>query len=288
MAESPSHRFGQVVGNLLEEILLPELIKFCDGHDLYVDRHGDRVNVRKGRKVSWEDKYGNTHDLDFVIEKGGSPTVRGRPVAFIEAAWRRYSKHSRAKAQEIQGAVLPVSEKYELDAPFLGAVLAGVFTPPSLDQLRSLGFCVVFLPYESIVAAFEHVGIDARFDEATPDPQFRACVDNIEALSKKDRDHVKQAVLGANRAGFDEFFRLLRRKLERIPDRIAVLPLFGDSVDFTTAAEAMHFVMNFDKIIGVGAFRKFEIIVRFSNDDEIRGMFSEESEVINFLRYVAG
>jgi hypothetical protein len=173
MAESPSHRFGQVVGNLLEEILLPELLRFCEERLLYLDRHGSRVNVRRGKKVSWEDKYGNFHDLDFVIEKDGSADVRGRPVAFIEAAWRRYTKHSKAKAQEIQGAVLPISEKFRLEAPFLGAILAGIFTLPSLEQLRSLGFNIVYLPYESIVAAFSNVGINARFDEATPDADFR-------------------------------------------------------------------------------------------------------------------
>lgn len=169
MAESPSHRFGQIVGNLLEEILLPVLQNFCEERRLYLDRHGKRVGVRKGKKVSWEDNYGNTHDLDFVIEKDGSAENRGRPVAFIEAAWRRYTRHSKAKAQEIQGAILPIAEKYENDKPFLGAVLAGEFTRSSLDQLKSLGFEVVYLPYETIVDAFQSVNIDVRFGDETPD-----------------------------------------------------------------------------------------------------------------------
>src|SRR5262245_30590782 len=120
MAESPSHRFGQIIGNLLEEILLPVLLAFCQERDLYLDRHGSRTGVRGGKRVEWEDKYGNTHVLDFVIEKGGTANERGRPVAFIEAAWRRYTKHSRNKAQEIQGAILPIADKYERDIPFLG------------------------------------------------------------------------------------------------------------------------------------------------------------------------
>lgn len=106
MAQSPSHKFGQIVGNLLEDILTPVLQKFCHERGLYLDIKGPRPGVRKGRKVTWQDKYGNLHDLDFVIEKDGSPGKRGRPVAFIEAAWRRYTKHSRNKAQEIQGAIL--------------------------------------------------------------------------------------------------------------------------------------------------------------------------------------
>jgi hypothetical protein len=38
--------------------------------------------------------------------------------------------------------------------PFLAAVLAGVFTTGSLEQLRSLGFQVLYFPYETLIAAF--------------------------------------------------------------------------------------------------------------------------------------
>lgn len=172
MADSPSHRFGQIVGNLLEELLRPVLKKFCDDRGLYLDIQGMRSGVRQGKTVTWLDKYGNTHALDFVIEKGGTDTRRGRPVAFVEAAWRRYSKHSRNKAQEIQGAVLPIADHYNWDKPFLGAVLAGVFTEGSLDQLRSMGFKILHFPYKSIVNAFSSVGINVQFDESTPDKDF--------------------------------------------------------------------------------------------------------------------
>lgn len=286
MAESPSHRFGQVVGNLLEEILKPELLRFCEERGLYLDRHGARVNVRKGRKVSWEDKYGNSHDLDFVIEKGGSENKRGRPVAFIEAAWRRYTKHSRAKAQEIQGAVLPIAEKFELEAPFLGAVLAGIFTAPSLEQLRSLNFNIVYLPYESIVQAFGEVGINARFDESTPDNSFRECVDLIERLSNEDREKVKRSILAENQAQFKDFFVKLRRKLDRTTERVTVVPLFGAVHSFETATDAVRFIEEFDPAISAGEFQKYEVTIVFSNSDEVRGTFSDQGDATHFLRYV--
>lgn len=75
------------------------------------------------RKVAWIDGQGNTHDLDYVFELGGSDEQIGSPRAFIEAAWRRYTKHSRNKAQEIQGAILPLAERFHDCHPFLGAVL---------------------------------------------------------------------------------------------------------------------------------------------------------------------
>ena len=88
MASSPAHRFGQIIGDLLEEIMLPLLQDFCDNRRLYLDKKGI-TSARKGKKVTWLDKYENAHDLDFVIERGGSDSVVGRPVAFIEAAWRQ-------------------------------------------------------------------------------------------------------------------------------------------------------------------------------------------------------
>lgn len=183
MAESPSHRFGQIIGALLEEILLPVLHDFCTSRGLYLDRHGARIGVRSGKKVSWEDKYGNVHDLDFVIEKNGSTSRQGNPVAFIEAAWRRYTKHSRNKVQEIQGAILPIAEKYQRESPFLGVVLAGEFTKASLEQLVSLNFEVVYLSYRSVIDAFAHVGIDVRFDEHTPDASFLKCIKKIGTIT---------------------------------------------------------------------------------------------------------
>ena len=133
MAESPAHKFGQVVGGLIESVVRPQLEEFCEKQGLYLDHQKKDRPARKGKKVTWTDHFGNAHDLDFVIERDGTDEIVGRPVAFIEVAWRRYTKHSRNKAQEIQGAILPLSEKYKWNNPFLGTVLAGVFTAGSIE-----------------------------------------------------------------------------------------------------------------------------------------------------------
>lgn len=285
MAQSPSHRFGQIIGNLLEEILLPTLEKFCTEKGLYLDKHGERVGVRAGKKVSWEDRYGNVHNLDFVIERNGSVTKQGNPVAFIEAAWRRYTKHSRNKAQEIQGAVLPIAEKYRDDSPFLGAVLAGFFTQESLDQLKSVGFEIVYLPYEDVVSAFRSVGIDINFDETTSDRKFTECIRKIEALTPRNRAKVKTALVAANRSSFDSFFERLQRKLRRLITRVVILPLYGGPIDLPTITAALSFIFEFrpEKREAVD-FQKYEILIVFSNGDELRGIFSNKEDAIDFLR----
>ncbi len=183
MAASPAHKFGQLIGNLLEELIEPFLATFAGRSGLYLDYQKNSRAARKGKKVTWEDPYGNVHDLDYVLERDGASNAMGTPVAFIEVAWRRYTKHSRNKAQEIQGAILPLAERYQWSNPFLGAVLAGVFTQGSLEQLRSLGFHVLYFPYDTIVAAFAFQSIDVAFDETTPDTAFLRCVRQIEKAS---------------------------------------------------------------------------------------------------------
>ena len=133
MARSPAHKFGQSIGLFVENAIERTLEDFSGQHGLYFDKQGNR-SARSGRKVSWRDKFGNKHDLDFVLERGGSDEEIGSPAIFIEIAWRRYTRHSKNKAQEIQGAVLPLLEKYKSDAPSAAVVLAGEFTAAAIDQ----------------------------------------------------------------------------------------------------------------------------------------------------------
>lgn len=287
MALSPSHRFGQIIGDLLEEVMGPQFEIFCSSRGLYLDKSGVRGAARDGKKVSWLDKYGNSHDLDFVIEKGGSASVRGRPLAFIEAAWRRYTKHSRNKAQEIQGAVLPIAEKYEWDKPFLGVILAGVFTSGSLTQMRTSGFEVALFPYESIVAAFASVGIAVNFDEDTLDAVFQRTIDSIEAIPSDIREQLKQHLVVANQDILNQFFKKLQATLDRQIEQIILIPLHGQQSEFGTVTDAITFVTNYrEDALRDGTFRKYEIIVRYTNNDKIDASFQDKEKAVAFLRYV--
>jgi hypothetical protein len=144
MAQSPTHKFGQIIGDILEEMVKAPLAGVAKKHGLYLDYKHARA-ARDGRKiVKWTDHKDNAHDLDYVLEVSGSEEMQGAPKAFIECAWRRYTKHSRNKAQEIQGAISMLAETYREYNPFLGVVLAGVFTDGSLQQLKSHGFNVAY------------------------------------------------------------------------------------------------------------------------------------------------
>lgn len=51
MAQSPAHRFGQIIGEVLEAGVLPLLETFARDYGLYLDKKGDRP-CRRGKKCS--------------------------------------------------------------------------------------------------------------------------------------------------------------------------------------------------------------------------------------------
>ena len=235
MADSPAHRWGQIIGEVIEAAVLPMLTEFAASHHLFLDMQGDR-SCRKGRKCAWVDSHGNKHDLDFVLERGGTPKKIGTPVAFIETAWRRYTKHSRNKAQEIQGAIIPLAETYGHLAPFKGAILAGVFTDGALTQMRSVGFTILHFPYEMILGAFRRFEIDASSEEDTRDSEFQAKIKRYERLSGRQRRGLSAELMRLNSPGVREFVNALAVAVSRRIERIVILPLHGAGEELGTLA----------------------------------------------------
>lgn len=286
MAESPSHRFGQIIGEVLESAIRPIVEAVAIEHGLYLDAKRPR-KARGGKsKVAWVDGKGNTHDLDYVIEAGGSEDTIGAPKAFVEIAWRRYTKHSRNKAQEIQGAIMPLAERYQDSHPFLGVVLAGVFTDGSLNQLRSLGFNVVYFPYESVVAAFASVGIDAAYNEDTPDAHLKRRVAQYGKLKPAQREQIAGFLRDRHKADLVAFSAALRTTLTRRIASVYVLPLHGSPRTLGDVAEAIAFIEAFDESKPCEPFTRYEVGVRYNNGDEIRGQFKDKATAITFLRSV--
>ena len=282
MAQSPAHRFGQMIGELLEAAIAPLLFTFADQHGLYLDQKEPR-QCRTGRKCTWIDLGGNSHDLDFVLERGGQKDRVGTPVAFIETAWRRYTKHSRNKVQEIQGAILPLTQKFEALQPFKGAILAGVFTKGALDQLRSLGFSVVYISYESIVAAFKKLRIQADYDEGTTDQDFSAKVQSLMQLTPAQRNRLKKAIIEKHRPEINQFLEQLSIAVTRRIDAILVLVLHGAHHEAPGILDAISFIQSYEDNSRPKPVNRYEIQVRYSNGDSIVGTFHSKNDAIQFL-----
>lgn len=282
MAESLAHTFGQIVGNVLEGAVEPALRKFAADHRLYLDKKGPR-EAREGKKVKWTDLYGNAHDLDFVLERGGTDKVMGSPVAFIETAWRRYTKHSRNKAQEIQGAIQVLALTHKYSCAFTGAILAGVFTDGALIQLRSLGFHLLFFPYQSIVQAFKSVGVDAEFDEDTPEKDFRKKISRWNALSKKAQRSVADHLVKAHERDIKAFFDALDKSVTRRIKKIIVIPLHGQESEYSSIGDAIAFLSAYESTAVQGRVYKYEIHIRYNNGDKIMAEFTAKAAAVEFL-----
>lgn len=282
MAESHSHKFGQIIGDLLELAITPHLEDFIKGRDLFLDKKGNR-HARTGKKVTWIDKNGNKHDLDFVIERNGTDKEIGKPVAFIESAWRRYTKHSRNKAQEIQSAIIPLRDTYNADSPFIGVILAGVFTSGAITQLESLGFSVLYFSYESVIEAFARHGIDAHFDEKTTEEAFE---DKINAWQKSThKEDIAKALFEINRDNVCKFILSLENSISRVIDRIIILPLHGQEKIIMNVSDAITFLVDYnEKGTCLHPVNSYEIIVKYSTGDRIDAKFKAKDAAIKFLK----
>lgn len=283
MARSPAHRFGQILGDVLEAAIRPLLAEFARTHGLYLDTNGSRP-CRSGKKCSWVDLNGNAHDLDFVLERGGTAEKIGMPAAFIETAWRRYTKHSRNKAQEIQGALEPLAETYRNMGPFKGAVLAGVFTNGALAQLRSLGFNVIYFPYDSIVGVFRQFAVDASFDETTPDAHFERKIKAYSKLSVRKKAQLAAALIDAHRSEVEAFLDTLAKTVTRQIERIVILALHGQAREVATIDDAVAFIEGYADEGRGKPIERYEIEVRYNNGNVVRGAFKDKEAAIDFLR----
>lgn len=283
MAESPAHKFGQIIGDTLEAAVEPLLQRFAKEHNLYLDKKGPR-SARSGSKVSWTDLHGNTHDLDYVLERDGSDTEIGKPVAFIETAWRRYTKHSRNKAQEIQGAIMPLIETYKSHAPLIGAILAGVFTDGALTQLKSLGFAVAYFPYESVIEAFKRVGVNADFDEDSSDAKFSRKVRAWETLGEAKQRRTVEALVEINAGQIQSFMKKLKRAVTRRIKSVRILPLHGSPMEWNSIEDAIAFVEKYNEQTDPQPLVKYEVQILYNNGDRIEGQFADKTDAIQFLR----
>lgn len=284
MAQSPSHRVGQIIGDALEESVAPLLQGIADEYGLFLDQKGDRPARGKRRLMTWVDSANNKHNLDFVLERGGTADTAGAPVAFIEVAWRRYTKHSVNKAGEISNALIPLRQTFANTRPFTGAVVAGEWTAGGLTHMLSQGIQVLFVPREAVVDAFAQFGIDLSFGEDTPEAHLAAQVDAWDALSGQQRAGLIQTLANMVPENYAKFRERIVNHLTRRVTRVLVLPLFGSTLTFDTTEDAANALLSIDDVVPDPALLRVEIQIRYSNDDRIEANFESAPDAIDFLR----
>lgn len=282
MAKSPAHRFGQIIGGLLEETLIEYCRPIANKYGLYLDYKHSRAAREYQNEVRWTDINGNTHKLDIVIEENGSEAKVGKPRAFIEMAWRRYTKHSKNKAQEISAAINPLVAKYNETSPFYGAVLAGEFTNNSLNQMRSEGFEILYFSIDAIERAFASEGIDAHWDEDTTEDELQDRVDQVEALSNIQLKHIGQVLMEQNDEQWQEFVKCLRNSIERTIESVKVVTLFGLTECFETIKDACEYLSKSNTVVAFDekSNRRYEIQIQYTNGDQVNMKFTDKRAVL--------
>lgn len=283
MAQSPGHRIGQIIGDALEYSVAPLLDEIAREYGLYLDVKGERPARRPRKLMTWVDSAGNKHNLDFVLEHGGTPHQVGAPVAFIEVAWRRYTKHSVNKAGEITNALIPLRQTFPHTRPFTGAVVAGDWTQGGLTHMTSQGVAVLYVPRAAVVAAFAKFGIDVDFHEATPEDYLAEQVAAWDALTDAQINDLIAELTWMEPERYAEFRDRIVNHLTRRVERVLVLPLFGSTLAFDTTEEAIAALANIDQVVPDPALLRIEIQIRYSNGDRIEANFEAASDAIDFL-----
>lgn len=287
MAKSNSHKFGQMIGDLLEVSMIKELRPIAEEFNMFLDfKHARKARSNK-KEVVWIDGEGNKHKLDIVIEENGDEDNIGNPKAFIELAWRRYAKHSKNKAQEIAGAIIPLVNKYKQFSPFYGVVLAGIFTKPSIEQLKSQGFNVLHFSFDNIIDSFKNVGLTINWREDTSEEEIGEYVKFFENISQEDKKKFINYILEENKQEIEEFKNSLRNCFSRTIEKIRIFTLHGTSVEVEYVSEAIEYVLEYNEnILEHGKLIKYELYIRYNNGDKIEVEFKDKRDIIRFLNEI--
>lgn len=164
-------------------------------------------------------------------------------------------------------------------------VLAGDFTEGALTQLRSHGFQVLYFPYAALVASFKKGGIDARFDEETPDRECTAKIAAWNALGATGRRKIAAHLLKSQRSEVTRFVDALRQTIIRQIRQIIILPLHGSSATWDSIDAAIEFVTEYSENDRTAKpVARYEIEIRYNNGDSIRGAFIDKKGAVEFLR----
>ncbi len=241
---SSGHRLGQLVGDWFERhFVWPLLGNVARPLELFLDtRFASRT--ARGEKLCWDDGDGNSVDYDFVLELGGTRMRKGVPVGFVECFWRRGARHSKDKARDDSGKLVPMRENYPT-ARFLGIVAAGEFTSPARSLVMGRGIDLLYIPKDRVVDAFRSNGLVMDYpDSASEAAKGRIADEFASALTPRKKSSVARSLRTAlGNAVIDGYTDRVRSKLSALPQELR-FKLRRDSqpVVFESISEASRFL----------------------------------------------
>lgn len=222
IASSSGHKLGQLVGDWWEEfVVLPLLNEIANDLDLYLDHRFRERNCREGSKIIWEDENGNKVDYDFVLELNGSDKKEGIPVGFVEVFWRRGARHSKDKARDDSGKLMPMRQTYPT-ARYLGVAACGSLTEPAREYIKFRDIDLFYVPKSKIIEAFSKNGLTIDYpdklseeEKAKLAEEFGNSFDN--KMKKKVSDTLKKVI---GKATIQSYKSKISSSLSALPQEI--------------------------------------------------------------------
>lgn len=243
---SAGHKLGQLVGDWFERsFVLPMLREVAARLNLYLD-HRFRRRPARGEKLIWRDEDGNSVDYDFVMELDGTDDERGIPVAFVESFWRRGKRHSKDKARDDSGKLVPMRQLHPT-ARFLGIIAGGDFTAPARELIRSREIDLFYVPKEKIVAAFDALGLEMDYPDRSLEDVKKRLVDEFdrrltEQIREDAADKLKQLI---GRGAITSYVNRVLAALGALPQEIRFIARRSSSpCVFESIADASTFLQS--------------------------------------------
>lgn len=156
---NPASALGEAIGHLIEAQVQSIVMGAVADLDCYVDIGGERVGIRKGKKLLLVNDTGNQYQIDTVVED-----KEGNPVILLECKYIRYKKHNRDKASWTCVAHYKLRTTYPTVKKSI-AVLIGDWTAPSIRLMESFGIDIINIPFEILSAALFKYGVIFKWAE---------------------------------------------------------------------------------------------------------------------------
>jgi hypothetical protein len=244
---SAGHKLGQLVGDWFEEFfVLPLLQKVAGQLKLYLDNRFRKRKARDGDKIIWRDVEENAVDYDFVMEVDGTDEKLGIPVAFFECFWRRGKRHSKDKARDDTGKLLPMRDVHPT-ARFLGIVAGGDFTAPARTLVQNRQIDLFYVPKGKIVSAFEKLGLYIDYPDRLPEADKAKLADSFQRglSAKKKRNAATELEQLVGRVSLASYVDRVRAALGALPQEIRIIAQRQSKPEvFETIAGATAFLQD--------------------------------------------
>ncbi len=242
---SSGHKLGQLVGDWFEEhIALKQLEHVASNLGLYLD-HRFRHRMCRGDKIIWADSDGNAVDYDFVLELHGTDEKKGIPVAFFETFWRRGARHSKDKARDDSGKLIPMRATYPTTR-LLGILSAGDFTKPAQELVKTRNIDLFYIPKEQICQAWRSNGIEIDYSDDANESVKQQIAQNANLLLQQQGIKQKiaaQLIENVGNAVFASYTRRIIANVSAIPISYRITNTYkGASVTFTQYTEAASYM----------------------------------------------